>query len=176
MLKKLHCRKSKMLHLFLPNVISKSHLGNYFWRLLYNENFSISYFLPFTPYYYYPVATIYLVLVVDISESEFQIMRENLIKELLTYSKRFHKYFWDGMENWGSDYELCRIIEYASFPDLIHYPYNEVQANIDKLPLSKLRTSEERKEFITRLAPLFLSPIPWEDAIWKMIDHYRDKK
>ena len=67
--------------------------------------------------------------------------------------KRFHKYFWDGLENWGSDYELRRIIEYADFPDLIKYPFSEVQLNISKIPFEKLRTSEERKEFITKLAP-----------------------
>ena len=87
--------------------------------------------------------------------------------------KRFHKYFWDGLENWGGDYELRRIIEYADFPDLIKYPFSEVQLNISKIPLEKLRTSEERKEFITKLAPFVNSSNSWEEAIWKMIDHYR---
>ena len=87
--------------------------------------------------------------------------------------KRFHKYFWDGLENWGGDYELRRIIEYASFPDLINYPFLEVQANINKLQLAKLRTGESRKEFITKLAPFVSSANSWEDAIWKMIEHYR---
>lgn len=90
--------------------------------------------------------------------------------------KRFYKYFWDGFENCSPTYKLRRIIEYAGFPDLIQYPFEELRLNINSLPFEKLRTSEDRKEFITRLAPFVPSANSWEDAIWKMIEHYRSVK
>jgi hypothetical protein len=87
--------------------------------------------------------------------------------------KRFHKYFWDGLENISPEYKLRRIIEYAGFPDLIQYPFEEMCISINSLPFEKLRTSEDRKEFITKLAPFVFSSNSWEEAIWKMIEHYR---
>lgn len=84
--------------------------------------------------------------------------------------KRFHKYFWDGLENWSKDYQLRRIIEYASFPDLINYPFEEVKTNLPKIPLDKLRTGELRKEFIIKLYPFVRNSNSWEDAILKMVN------
>ena len=86
--------------------------------------------------------------------------------------KRFHKYFWDGLENWSPEFQLRRIIEYASFPDLIHYPFNEVKENLSKIPLEKLRTGDLRKEFIIKLAPFVSGAKTWEEALWAMIDCY----
>mgnify|MGYP001582461804 CR=1 FL=1 len=78
------------------------------------------------------------------------------------------------MENISAVYKLRRIIEYAGFPDLIQYPFEEVQVSINSLPLEKLRTSEDRQEFIVKLAPFIASANSWEDAIWKMIEHYKN--
>jgi hypothetical protein len=86
--------------------------------------------------------------------------------------KRFHKYFWDGLENWSPEFILRRIIEYASFPDLINYPFEEVKENLFKIPLQRLRTGELRKEFIIRLAPFVKDSNTWEEAIWAMFEFY----
>ncbi len=86
--------------------------------------------------------------------------------------KRFHKYFWDGLENWSPEYELKRILEYASFPDMLKYPFEEVKENLHKLKLEKLWTSGERKELIIKLAPFVKDSNSWEEAIWAMINFY----
>lgn len=87
--------------------------------------------------------------------------------------ERFLKYFWDGIENTSPEFQLRRIIEYASFPDLIKYPFSEAKESISKINLETLRTGEERKELIQKLAPFIPIANDWEDAIWKMIAHYR---
>lgn len=89
--------------------------------------------------------------------------------------KRFHKYFWDGLDNWSPEFQLRRIIEYAGFPDLIKYPFEEVKDNLSKIRLENLRTGELRKEFIIHLAPFVKDANDWEDAIWKMIAYHRNK-
>ncbi|HMV44116.1 MAG TPA: hypothetical protein PK079_03180 [Leptospiraceae bacterium] len=89
--------------------------------------------------------------------------------------KRFHKYFWDGLENWSPEFQLRRIIEYASFPDLIQYPFEEVKENLSKIRLEKLRTGENRKELIIKLSPFVSQASSWEEAIWKMIEYYREQ-
>jgi hypothetical protein len=90
--------------------------------------------------------------------------------------KRFHKYFWDGLDNWSPEFELRRILEYASFPDLIKYPFEEVKKNLPKLQLDRLRTGELRKEFIIKLAPYIKNASSWEEAIWAIVDCFFNPK
>jgi hypothetical protein len=73
---------------------------------------------------------------------------------------------------------LCRMkfFQLWNQKNLIKYPFSEVQLNINKIPFEKLRTSEERKEFITKLAPFVNSSNSWEEAIWEMIDHYKNRR
>lgn len=87
--------------------------------------------------------------------------------------KIFHKYFWDGIENWSPEFELRRIIEYANFPDLIKYPYLDLKENLFKLNLENLRTGKKRKELIIRMSPFVQEANSWEEAIWAMIHFYR---
>jgi len=90
--------------------------------------------------------------------------------------ERYHKYFWDGKDGWPSHYQLRRIIEYASFPDLIKYPFGEVKLHIDKLNLEKLWTGEKRKQFMIFLKPYIYKSDSWEEAIRKMIDEAMNKR
>jgi len=63
--------------------------------------------------------------------------------------ERFNKYFWDGGADCCSGaYKLRRIIEYASFPDLIEYPFTEVKQYLSQIDLQSLRTSQSRVEFM----------------------------
>ena len=80
----------------------------------------------------------------------------------------FHKYFWNGKENISPDYQLRRIIEYASFDDLIKYSFDEVKLYIDKINLEKLWTGETRKMFMIHLKPYIKQSNTWEEAIKKM--------
>lgn len=63
--------------------------------------------------------------------------------------ERFNKYFWDGGADCCSGaYRLRRIIEYASFPDLIMYPFEEVKQYLSQIDIQRLRTSRNRIEFM----------------------------
>ena len=56
------------------------------------------------------------------------------------------KYFWDGsIDSFSPQFRLCRVIEYASFPDLLKYPFEEAKSVIDQIPIDRLRISENRK-------------------------------
>ena len=73
------------------------------------------------------------------------------------------KYFWDHSENASPPYKLRRIIEYASFPDLVKYPYEEVKENLPLLDISKLRTAEDRKKLMAHLQPLAAKADSWDE-------------
>lgn len=79
--------------------------------------------------------------------------------------ERFNKYFWDGGAASCSEvFRLRRIIEYASFPDLIHYPYPLFSQYVQTLELDKLRTSTPRRELVKLLAQKAGNATNWEEA------------
>jgi len=67
--------------------------------------------------------------------------------------KRMDKYFWDGEQNMSGEFKLKRILEYASFPDLIHFPISEMKEYLPTLDIDKLRTGQKRKDFIKLIKP-----------------------
>lgn len=83
--------------------------------------------------------------------------------------ERFNKYFWDSAGGWNNEYIVRRILERASFADLIGFPYNEVKSQIDKIDINKLWTSETRKHFLIHLKPHIKSCNLWEEAIEKLV-------
>jgi hypothetical protein len=80
-----------------------------------------------------------------------------------------NKYFWDGSENLSIRFKVQRIVEYASFPDMINYPFKEFQEGMEKIDPAKLRTSENRKRFITMAKPHIAGSQNWEEIVEKMI-------
>jgi|SRR3990172_5060603 len=85
---------------------------------------------------------------------------------------RFNKYFWDGKEGWSDEFKVRRIIEYASFPDLIHYPFDEVKKHLHHLNIDKLWTDEKRKQFIRLILPYLVTSTSWEEVIKNMNDQF----
>jgi len=83
--------------------------------------------------------------------------------------KRLNKYFWDGQTNLSESFILRRIIEYASFPDLLLYPFDRLKNNISSINIDRLRTSEKRKEFIKLLSPYIELSETWDEAVMKMV-------
>lgn len=81
---------------------------------------------------------------------------------------RFKRYFWDHTENASGPFKLRRLIEYASFPDLIHIPFDFIKENIDKIDISRLRTSEKRIQFMQRIKKFVPDSTTWDEAIYKM--------
>ena len=82
---------------------------------------------------------------------------------------RAARYFWDGTENLSPRFQVMRMIEYASFPDLINFPFDVVRSCIDTIDVERLRTSDERKRFIALAKRYIGSSDRWEEVIEKMI-------
>lgn len=83
--------------------------------------------------------------------------------------KNFDKYFWDGRENISGAFAVKRILEYASFPDLIAYPFEEIKKYIVELPIDQLRTSQKRKSFLKMLLPLLQLSETWDEVFEKLL-------
>ena len=81
--------------------------------------------------------------------------------------KILKKYFWDGTENISDEYFIRRMLEYASFPDLLKIPFHKFKSTINKLNLDKIRTSEARKKFVKYLLTYLKDANDWENAILK---------
>ena len=91
--------------------------------------------------------------------------------------EEYKKYFWDGSkESFSKEYQLNRIIEYASFPDLIKYPFNEMKKNINKVNINSLRTGSSRVKLIQILKPYILKSRSWEEAMKKYLADCFERK
>jgi hypothetical protein len=82
---------------------------------------------------------------------------------------RAARYFWDGNQNLSPRFQVVRMIEYASFPDLINFPFDMVKSFINDIDVERLRTSEKRKRFIARAKRFIGSSERWEEVVEKMI-------
>ncbi len=84
--------------------------------------------------------------------------------------KNLNKYFWDGEQNISETYRLKRILEYASFPDLITDPFGELNKHLQNIPIDKLRTSQKRKDFIKLIMSFVSQAENWDDVFKKIIN------
>ncbi|MFQ5706649.1 MAG: hypothetical protein ACE5HO_04320 [bacterium] len=83
--------------------------------------------------------------------------------------KSLNKYFWDGELNMSGEYKLRRILEYASFPDLIAYPIEDVKRYLPAIEIAALRTNQKRKTFLKLIKPLLPESQSWDDLIPRLI-------
>ena len=97
--------------------------------------------------------------------------------------KIYHKYFWDvsplypqkekDINRLPPAYKLKRIIEYASFPNLIQYPFSEFKDHIDEIDIDKFwPRGSKREKLIRELLPYLKGSDSWEELFKKYIDHY----
>lgn len=82
------------------------------------------------------------------------------------------KYFWDGERNISETFMIQRIIEYAAFPDIVKLPFEPLKQYLLKAQISKLRTSEKRKQFFTVLLPYLETSHSLEEAVFQLINRY----
>lgn len=79
------------------------------------------------------------------------------------------KYFWDGEAILSGAYKLRRMFEYASFPDLIHYPVEEIKKYLSHIDIDSLRTSEKRRRFIKLIVPFLPEVQSWDDIVNRLL-------
>jgi hypothetical protein len=82
------------------------------------------------------------------------------------------KYFWDGERNISETFMIQRIVEYAAFPDIVKLPFEPLKQYLLKTQLSKLRTSEKRKQFFTVLLPYLETSHSLEEDVFQLIKRY----
>jgi len=95
--------------------------------------------------------------------------------------KIYHKYFWDvsplypqkekDINRLSPAYKLKRIIEYASFPNFIQYPFSEFKDHIDEIDIDKFWQQGKREKLIRELLPYVKDSDSWEELFKKYINH-----
>lgn len=78
------------------------------------------------------------------------------------------KYFWDLTEDASPAFRLRRLLEYASFPDLLRVPFDFVKANIASINPDRLRTTGQRVEFVRRLKRVIGGCDDWNSAVLRI--------
>jgi len=79
------------------------------------------------------------------------------------------KYLWDGKENLSDDFLIRRMIEYASFPELIKLPAGIVYEFLSKNGFKRLRCDETRKKYLEYIMPYIKETDDWQTATLRMI-------
>lgn len=87
---------------------------------------------------------------------------------MLKIDKKLEKYFWDGTENISDTFFVKRVLEYATFPDVLKIPIAVFISEIKRIDISKLRTSKSRKRFLELLIPYVDQSDSWRELIFKM--------
>lgn len=82
--------------------------------------------------------------------------------------KSLDRYFWDHTQNASDAFKLRRLVEYASFPDLIKIPFDFVKTNIHQINPAQLRTSATRVRFIGKVKEVMVDCDTWDDAVYKI--------
>ena len=78
------------------------------------------------------------------------------------------KYFWDHTMSASDGFKLKRLLEYASFPDLLKIPFDFVKCNIHTIDASKLRTSQTRTRFVKEIQKEIDHCRNWKETIFKI--------
>jgi hypothetical protein len=76
-----------------------------------------------------------------------------------------NKYFWDRTLNSSRSFKTIRLLEYASFPDLLKAPFEQIREEISRIDLERLRTGERRKAFLSRLKRFAPFSDSWDGAL-----------
>ncbi|MCU0390750.1 MAG: hypothetical protein MUE81_06495 [Thermoflexibacter sp.] len=82
----------------------------------------------------------------------------------------FKPYFWDYTIDDSPKFRVQRILEYAWFPDILRYPYEEFKENIKYINFNKLRTSEKRILLFQALLPYFEKCNSWDELFERFIE------
>ena len=81
---------------------------------------------------------------------------------------RLAKYFWDHTRDASDIFKLKRLLEYASFPDLLSIPFEFVKGNIKRIDVDKLRTSQTRRRFVREIQQYIDVSGNWDDALMEI--------
>ena len=75
------------------------------------------------------------------------------------------KYFWDHTGNASDFFKLKRLLEYASFPDLLLIPFEFLKGNIKRIDAENLRTSQTRRRFVREIQNYIDVSGNWDETL-----------
>jgi len=78
------------------------------------------------------------------------------------------KYFWDHTRNASELFKLKRLLEYASFPDLLLIPFEFLKNNIKHIDAEKLRTSQTRRRFVQEIQNYIDTSNNWDETLMRI--------
>lgn len=79
--------------------------------------------------------------------------------------QNLNKYFWDQTLNSSITFKTRRLLEYASFPDLLKIPFGQVKREIFNIELENLRTSQKRIAFLKSVKDCVSYVNTWDEAL-----------
>jgi len=85
------------------------------------------------------------------------------------------KYLWDGQRDVSRPFVLRRMLEYASFADLLKLPFAELKPYLLEVDLARLRCDGKRKRFIEAIRPYLTAAESWEEAVGRLVRAYFSK-
>ncbi|MBC8184657.1 hypothetical protein H8E88_26480 [candidate division KSB1 bacterium] len=88
-----------------------------------------------------------------------------------------NKYFWDSpIETFSPEFRLIRILEYASFPDLFLYPFDNFKILLEKIELDRYRIPESRKILMECIKPFLANSSSLDEAIKRYVESVIQRK
>ena len=79
---------------------------------------------------------------------------------------RLDKYFWDSpRETFSREFQLVRLLEYASFPDLFAIPFKDIQEILPRIYLDRHRIPQSRLLLFKKLLPYLTQSSSLDEAI-----------
>lgn len=84
------------------------------------------------------------------------------------FNPKLDQYFWDHTQTASDTFKLRRLLEYASFPDLLKIPFDFVRQNILSIHPATLRTSATRILFTEKIKEYIPQSLSWDDLIYKI--------
>ena len=87
------------------------------------------------------------------------------------------KYFWDSpVETFSPEFQVIRILEYASFADLFTLPFNDFKSCLEKIQIDKYRLPERRKKLLERITPFLADSSSLDEAIMRYVESVIQRK
>ncbi len=88
-----------------------------------------------------------------------------------------NKYFWDSAsETFSKEFQIVRILEYASFPDLFTIPYDDFKVSLARIQLDRFRIPESRKRLLEYIKPFLSNSSSLDEAIMRYVDSIIQRK
>lgn len=79
---------------------------------------------------------------------------------------RLDKYFWDSpRETFSKEFQLVRLLEYASFPDLFAIPFKDLKETLPLIRLDRYRIPPSRLLLFQKLLPFLAHSSSLDEAI-----------